>query len=290
MSDPSFMPIPSERPHRIDDQAPAGGRGQPADPSARDETSGAQCIARATLARLIAAVFSESDGWLGDRLSEPGIREEAGSAAAVLALPARLVDALFDALPSAEELRRTRGEWLGHTVRGTCPPYELEYSGSEVFQASQSLADIAGFYRAFGFAMTGPLSERPDHIVPQWEFLSALAYREALAAGAGDAEGAACCHDAQRKFLRDHAAAWMPAFFERLRRAESGGFFTSACDLAEAFLRGWCSALNVPTGPTWLELRPVTDEDSTITCGAPDGGAVELGPVLAAALEQGGVR
>jgi hypothetical protein len=47
--------------------------------------------------------------------------------------------------------------------------------------------------------------------------------------------------------------------------------------------------LGARVGPDWLELRPVSDEDAHIECGAPDlagGGNVELGPWLAEAVAQ----
>jgi TorA maturation chaperone TorD len=168
-------------------------------------------------------------------------------------------------------------------VRSSCPPYELEYRTAEVFQQSQTLADIAGFYRAFGCDAAGSLTERADHIASEWEFLALLAWKESIAKRD---DQVACCIDAQASFLQEHAAVWMPAFFSRIRQAEPGSFLAHLASLADLVLRDWCEALNVSIGSAWLELRPITEEDSTITCGTP--GAVELGPTLAAAMEAGG--
>src|SRR5262249_52628787 len=153
----------------------------------------------------------------------------------------------------------------------------------EIFQQSQSMADIAGYYAAFGVQAGGAVAERPDHIVAQWEFLSELARRQASAAG-GNIDGAHVCVEAQRSFLKYHAAAWVPAFFNRVRQTEPARFYARAADVAEAVLRHWCEALHVPLGPRWIELRPISEDDSSITCGAPGESPVELGPTLAAGL------
>lgn len=236
---------------------------------------------RAKLARFIAAMLCEPSPACTDDLAHQAIRLELQSAAISLSIQSQLIDRIFEA-HSITAREESFVRLLGHTVRSECPPYELEYRSAEVFQQSQTLADIAGFYRAFGFDASGPLTEREDHVATEWEFLAANSMLESLAT---DEDQTACCRDAQRDFLSEHAAGWMPAFFERVRRSGPQSFLAEVVNLAEAVLRNWCNTLGVPVGPAWLELRPVDEEDSTITCGAP--GAVELGPTLAAAMDEG---
>jgi TorA maturation chaperone TorD len=215
------------------------------------------------------------------RLSTAGgsdLERELHEAARALGINRRWIDAVCAAAGAATDEEYDR--LLGHTVRSECPPYELEFRTAEVFQQSQTLADIAGFYRAFGFDASGPLAERADHAAAEWEFLAVLSIKESLAACEAETE---CCVEAQRAFLAEHAAAWMPAFFARIRKADPHSFLARVADLAEEVLRQWCDTLGVSAGPKWLELRHITDDDVTITCGAP--GAVELGPALAAAIE-----
>ena len=250
---------------------------------AREGESGDLALSRAVLARYLAELFSEpDDAWLV-RVGSGETKCEVRRAAESLDLP--LDNATAIAIPDIEDVLAERNRLFGHTVRSACPPYELEYGRSEVFQQSQSLADLAGFYSAFGFQSTGPLAERPDHLITEWEFLSVLALKESIALNAGQTESAQCCRDAQRAFLTDHAATWIPAFCSRLRAAQPAPFFLAVTSLAESLIVSWCSTLGVSTGPAWLELRPVDEDDSTITCGA-DGDIqrVELGPTLAAAL------
>lgn len=259
MSDPTNMPTPSE----------------PID----------RPLARACLARLIAELFTDQDAADYERLGDDAVEPEARHAADRLGLDPDRVTRLFCDRPSFETYLEARSQLLGHTARSNCPPHELEYCHSEVFQQSQRLADIAGFYRAFGLEPAGAMSERPDHIIAEWEFLFVLAAKECHAIETGEADGAARCRDAQRLFLSEHASYWMPAFFERLRRADDSGFFGRAALLALDVLREWCETCGVTTGASWLELRTISDEDSNIECGADSGGGtVELGPRLAAAM------
>jgi len=238
---------------------------------------------RAVLARFLAELFAEPDDEWRRRLNDDGTKREVLQALRCLGLPSH--DGAFSSIPQTTEVLEERNRLFGHTVRSACPPYELEYGRGEVFQQSQSLADLAGFYAAFGYQSNGPLSERPDHLVAEWEFLSVLALKESIAQYAEQNESAQCCRDAQRLFLRDHAATWMPAFCARLRKSEPGPFFLAAVNLSEALLTSWCAALGVSTGPAWLELRPVEEEDTTISCGTDEETPrVELGPTLAAAL------
>lgn len=243
-------------------------------------------MARAILGRYVAELFTEpGDDWR-TRLTAPAARVEAEAALDVLRLERTLIRTIEFALPATDELLDERSRLFGHTARSACPTHELEYGRNEVFQQSQSLADIAGFYAAFGFQAAGPFAERPDHAVAEWEFLSLLALKEAMAAASRESAGGGICRDAQRAFLRDHLATWMPAFLARIRKSEPRGFFTHVAKLADALLRRWCADLSVAIGSEWMELRPIDEEDSTITCGEDAATPhVELGPTLAAAME-----
>lgn len=250
---------------------------------ARENGSAESAHARAVLARYLAELLSEPDDAWRVRMSGDATQDEVYRAADSLGLPLKCSGPI--PITDHEAILNQRNRLFGHTVRSACPPYELEYGRGEVFQQSQSLADLAGFYSAFGFQATGPLAERPDHLIAEWEFLSVLALKECLATRAGQTEEARCCRDAQRAFLADHAATWIPAFCGRVRKAEPGSFFLAVANLAEALMASWCGELDVRMGPAWLELRPVEEDDSTITCGADaDVQRVELGPTLAAAL------
>jgi TorA maturation chaperone TorD len=97
--------------------------------------------------------------------------------------------------------------------------YETELGLPHEFRQSQELADIAGFYRAFGFQTGGTVRERPDHLAAELEFMYLLALKEAYAAANSMPEQVEICVDAQRKFLQDHLARWIGSFCRSLERS-----------------------------------------------------------------------
>ncbi len=99
--------------------------------------------------------------------------------------------------------------------------YETECGLPNEFRQSQEMADIAGFYNAFGFRVGGALRERPDHLATQLEFLYVLSLKEAYAAEEGHAEHVEVCVEARRSFLRDHLGRWIGLFAEGVTRASA---------------------------------------------------------------------
>lgn len=168
------------------------------------------------------------------------------------------------------ELEDEYSSLFGHAVRGACPPYELEYGPGEIVQRAPDLADIAGFYAAFGLEMA-PDSDRPDHIMAECEFMSALCFKEAAAGEADSMEHVEQCQAAQRAFLRDHLSFWLPAFSRRLGELARPGFYADVAKFARVFIEEECHRFHLPLGPVWLELRPADPErDTSIECGPED--------------------
>lgn len=122
------------------------------------------------------------------------------------------------------------------TIR-ECPPYETEYhASSEPFFRSQQMADIAGFYRAFGLDPSTASPERPDYLPLQLEFMAFLLLKKRLAAEAGAGDQVEICAAAEATFFRDHLAWWAPSFTTGLRRRAGTGFYASLSEALAAFL------------------------------------------------------
>ncbi|MEW6202871.1 MAG: molecular chaperone TorD family protein [bacterium] len=82
--------------------------------------------------------------------------------------------------------------------------YGTEYIAENEFQRANCLADISGFYKAFGVE---PRCSRPDLICCEFEFMSYLVLKSSAAheiAGADSDEKSFICLDAQRKFFDEH--------------------------------------------------------------------------------------
>lgn len=126
----------------------------------------------------------------------------------------------------AEEVQTAGISRASRVLRGDISPYETGYEprpgapGGKTFQ----LADIAGFYRAFGFEVKG---ERPDHIVPELEFMALLLAKEAYATLSGEDAGAEVCRKARESFLSEHLLVWLPQLGQKLAASGLGTTMTA---------------------------------------------------------------
>lgn len=169
-----------------------------------------------------------------------------------------------------EQLQERFADLFGHAVRGKCPPYELEFGKSEVIQRASDLADISGFYAAFGLELTSDLSERPDHISVESEFLSVLCRKEACGIENEDRQLAEVVRDAHTQFLKSHLGLWLPAFAQRLRDSDPHGFYGRLAEFAAVFVARECAHFGIPAASTYLQLRSVDHvQEATQSCGVP---------------------
>lgn len=170
----------------------------------------------------------------------------------------RLVEEL-DASPDA--LRAQYDTVFGLVVPRECPPYETEYYPTqETFGRSQQIADVAGFYRAFGIEPMQSSPERPDHLALELEFMAFLLLKKRLAFATADlgpeaSEQASVCERAHRDFFRDHLAWWVPAFAAGLRRKATDGYHRVLARVLTAWIPAECRRLDISE-----VLRPVRQE------------------------------
>jgi TorA maturation chaperone TorD len=150
---------------------------------------------------------------------------------------------------SAEEMCAAYENTFGLLVSCACPPYEMEYIDSKfVFQRSHLLADLAGYYRAFGLEISGKRPERSDHVANQLEFMAIVVGLERRAAADESDEQRQrieVCQQAQTSFFRDHLAWWIPAFARLLERENPNGFYGAAGRFLAAFVPGERAVLGV---------------------------------------------
>lgn len=179
-----------------------------------------------------------------------------------------------------EDVSSAHRETFGHTIQGSCPPYEEEY-GPEVldFRQCLELSDLAGFYRAFGLKMSATFGDRPDHVVAELEFMAFLAFKEAAAlADAAPADAVESCRDGQRRFLEEHLGRWIPAFAARVEKHAPPGILPSLAEITRKFVLQECARIGVPAGDSDLPLRALAvpaDQDVT-GCESPEKAFVPL--------------
>jgi TorA maturation chaperone TorD len=147
-----------------------------------------------------------------------------------------------------EHLNDAYENTFGLLVSNACPPYETEYiSGKATFQRSHALADISGFYRAFGLTPSRAYPDRPDHIVLELEFMAYLLDAERRARSEHDnVELGEICFLAQRRFMTEHLSWWSPTFARLVEREDPDGFYGAAARYLAALIATERSILNVP--------------------------------------------
>ncbi|RIK81647.1 MAG: hypothetical protein DCC68_08295 [Planctomycetota bacterium] len=182
------------------------------------------------------------------------LRAEYGGDSIALGFGELSIERLDLAVVTAE-LRQGAVNWrdeyarvFGFVMCRDCPPYETEYlSEGDAFFRSQQMADIGGFYRAFGLEMGGRCRERPDHVSLELEFHALLLMKERHAREAREhavsnetramwSERAAVCRDGRTKFVRDHLSWWAPSFCRALARKAGTGLHAAAAEALAALL------------------------------------------------------
>lgn len=196
------------------------------------------------------------------RLEQPGTRTR-------LAPPAAGLAALQ--LPGVEALSASFWHLFGHTTRGLICTCETEYGPDNGFHQPQQLADISGYYLAFGLRPVAATDARADHIACECEFMDFLSRKEALWIGrpphTSAEETLEVTRQAARSFLRDHLGRFGRAFAARVAAEDEGGFFGALGHVLLAFVDAECARVGVEAGPIDLIVRPESIDDTPMACG-----------------------
>ena len=226
----------------------------------RKEKAVVQALARSALYQLLSQALAFPSQESFTALLEADLPQAQQAAAELPAdLPAELAP-LLTALAghlqtaNASRLQTEHRRVFTHILSLDCPPCETLYTCRDVFQETQELSDIAGFFRAFGLEMAE--RERLDHMSVELEFMYFLAYKEAYALTHHGPAKVRVCRDTQRKFMQDHLGRWADQFTQRLRQTAGGGYFECVASLTEVFLKAEVRFLRaqpeaVSVNPEW---------------------------------------
>lgn len=153
-----------------------------------------------------------------------------------------------------------------------CTPYETEYDPLKSLRKGQALADILGFYTAFGLKPSERLKELPDHIAVELEFMSWLTLKAAYALNRGWKNKLALTLAAEGKFLEDHLGRFIFAFCDKVERNARMAFYPALAGLLRNFIKYEIESLAVKpirfeaVIPTGVGTGP--DDSEELSCPA----------------------
>ena len=178
-------------------------------------------------------------------------------------------------VPGREALSASFWRLFGHTTRGLISACETEYGPDNGFHQPQQLADIAGYYFAFGLRPVVATDTRLDHIACECEFMDFLNRKQAHLvdrhdAGADVSETLEVTEMAARSFLRDHLGRFGRACAARVAAEDGDGYFGALGRLLLAFVDTECARVGVEAGPVDLIVRPDEADDTPMACGTAD--------------------
>ena len=131
-----------------------------------------------------------------------------------------------------------------------CPPRETAYGdGRRIGGRQAELADIRGFYEAFGVAPSTTAPDLPDHVSTELEFFALLQLKTAYATAEGLDEQRQVSEGATKAFLEDHLGRWLAPFRRRLEEQGAASPYPESARLVEAVLEEECKRLAVVPMP-----------------------------------------
>ena len=198
---------------------------------------------------LLAHCFASPDAAAIERIRDIGASSQSALGSSVLApLAAAAAGA------TREDLEEQYASLFTLSSSPDCPTFETAFISTDHLQQTNRMADIAGFYRAFGVD-TGGNGFRPDELSVELEFVAFLCQKQAYAAEHLGAPRVKQTLRAERLFLREHLARWGGPLGRRVAMRASGHAFYAALGSA---LHDWldeeCSRLAV--GPVEMVDEP----------------------------------
>jgi len=171
------------------------------------------------------------------------LQETAGAAAPLLAgTPAADLLRLVEGA-DREDLEASHIRVFTLSCSPDCPTFETAFLANDPAQQTARMADIAGFYRAFGVDPATP-GFRPDDISVELEFMAYLCRKGVHAAEHLGAPRVGQVRRAERMFLREHLGRWGAPLGRRIaHRATAEPFYFAAGEALADWLDADCSRL-----------------------------------------------
>jgi nitrate reductase assembly molybdenum cofactor insertion protein NarJ len=170
------------------------------------------------------------------------------------------------ALRAPAGLGALRGRYVDLFDRGgqRASLYETEYGRMRGMSKGRDLADVAGFYQAFGLVLEDARHEMLDHVAVELEFYAVLLLKQAALVDLGDAEGSAIVEDARKKFLAEHLGGLAKAIADRTE-VIADPIYAGVFAWCWSVIADECAALGVAPAP--LDFFPDEDAKREMKCG-----------------------
>jgi putative dimethyl sulfoxide reductase chaperone len=187
-------------------------------------------------------------------------------AAADLGPAPELSVTLEDAVAEAQRVSRDALSDEHHRLFEGAMPCPLNETAYVRRDKGAIIGDLAGFYRAFGFAPGMKTGEKADHLLTELEFVVALLV---MCAQAEADEPRDIAIDALGKFVVAHPADWVPAVCERLGQMSVLPLFQQTSAALDRFWERLILVHDFPVTPaTATEPVPNDEPESPYECGA----------------------
>lgn len=118
------------------------------------------------------------------------------------------------------------------------------------------IADLNGFYAAFGFALTEKAPSPPDYLGTEAEFLSLLHLKRAIALGRREHERALIVGRAMARFLTEHLGRWTDAFGASLQEAGAAAPYARLGALLRSAVAADCAKAKATPRPARCGIAP----------------------------------
>lgn len=139
------------------------------------------------------------------------------------------------------------------------------------------LADICGFYRAFGFKPAAVNHEKPDHVVTELQFVAVLLVMLGGAIRSGDEQAARITREALAAFTAEHPSEWLPLFAGRLRQVAVLPFYVATAELLDVVWQTLLQTRQLPQPePAAINLDP-EDPGTPYECDMAESGDAPVG-------------
>ncbi len=176
---------------------------------------------------------------------------------------------IISVITSPSAIDDLRSEYIDRFDRGKSanPLYETEYGRDRALAKGHELADISGFYKAFGleFECDGIGKEMIDHVSVELEFYTLLMMKEKTLKEAFNAEGVEVVSSARKKFLKEHLGRFVGAIADR-PGVQSSEFYSLVFNWCKAIVEQEGKALGIELdSANWYGRDVMTDEQ--LLCG-----------------------